>query len=75
MRLFDVLPNFLLSTSETMRDYYLSTWYVRLVEQRKTISGGKKYQEGIYISQNDSPLHSLPSKTKMLLVLAKTLEK
>ena len=30
LRLFDILPNFLFTTSETMRDYYLSTWYIRI---------------------------------------------
>ena len=28
LRLFDVLPNFSLTTSETMGDYYLPTWYI-----------------------------------------------
>ena len=27
---FDVLPNFAFTTSETMRDYYLQTWYVKV---------------------------------------------
>ena len=27
---FDVLINFPFSTSETMRDYYLQTWYIRV---------------------------------------------
>ena len=31
LRLFDVLPNFPLTTSETMGDYYLYTWYKRAV--------------------------------------------
>ena len=30
LRLFDVLPNFPFTTSETMGDYYLSTWYIRV---------------------------------------------
>ena len=30
LRLFDVLPNFPFTTSETMDDYYLSTWYIRV---------------------------------------------
>ena len=29
LRLFDVLTSFPFTTSETMRDYYLYTWYVR----------------------------------------------
>ena len=31
LRLFDVLPNFPFTTSETMRDYCLETWYIRAV--------------------------------------------
>ena len=30
LRLFDVLPNFSFTISETMRDYYLLTWYIRV---------------------------------------------
>ena len=30
---FDVLPNFPFTTSETMRDCYLQTWYIRVVSQ------------------------------------------
>ena len=33
LRLFDVLPNFPCTTSETMRDYYLWTWYIRVVSR------------------------------------------
>ena len=29
LRLFNVLPNFPLTASETMGDYYLQTWYIR----------------------------------------------
>ena len=29
LRLFDVLTSFLFTTSETMGDYYLKTWYIR----------------------------------------------
>ena len=40
LRLFDVLPNLPFTTSETMRGYYLQTWYIRLssrvAEQLKT---------------------------------------
>ena len=40
LRLFDALPHFLFTTSETMRDYYLQTWYnrvaSRVAEQLKT---------------------------------------
>ena len=28
LRLFDVLPTFPFTSSETMRDYYLQTWYI-----------------------------------------------
>ena len=33
LRLFDVLPNFSFTTSETMCGYYLRTWYIRVVSQ------------------------------------------
>ena len=33
LRFFDVLPNFRFSTSETMRDYYLQTCYIRVASQ------------------------------------------
>ena len=32
-RLFDVLPNFPFPTSETMGDYYLQTWYIRVASR------------------------------------------
>ena len=32
-RLFDVLPSFLSTKSETMRNYYLQTWYVRVASR------------------------------------------
>ena len=32
-RLFDVLPNFPFTTSETMGDYYLKTWYIRVASR------------------------------------------
>ena len=45
LRLFDVLTNFPFTTSETMRDYYLQTWYIRVAsrvaEQLKTQDLGK----------------------------------
>ena len=33
MRLFGVLPSFSFTTSETMRDYYLWTWYIRVASR------------------------------------------
>ena len=33
LRLFDVLPNALFSLSETIRDYYLQTWYIRVASR------------------------------------------
>ena len=36
LRLFDVLPNFPFTTSETMDDCYLQTWYLRVAERLKT---------------------------------------
>ena len=48
LRLFDVLPNFPFTTSETMGDYYLKTWHIpvesRVAEWLKKIT---KYQETI----------------------------
>ena len=29
LRLFDVFPNFPFTTTETMCDYYLQTWYIQ----------------------------------------------
>ena len=36
LRLFDVLPNFPFTTSETMGDCFLQTWYIRVIERLKT---------------------------------------
>ena len=33
LRLFDVLPNFPSTTSKTMGDYYLQTWYIRVASR------------------------------------------
>ena len=33
LRLFDVLPNFPFITSQTMCDYYLQTWYIRITSR------------------------------------------
>ena len=33
LRLFDVLPNFSFTKSETICDYYLFTWYIRVASQ------------------------------------------
>ena len=30
LRLFDVLTNYPFTKSETLRDYYLETWYIRV---------------------------------------------
>ena len=35
-RLFDVLPNFPFTTSETMRHYYLQTRHIRVAEPLKS---------------------------------------
>ena len=32
LRLLDILPNFPFTTSETMGNYYLQTWYIRVAE-------------------------------------------
>ena len=31
--IIDVLPNFFFTTSETMRGYYLKTWYMRIASR------------------------------------------
>ena len=33
LRLFNVLPNFRLTTNEAMGDYYLKTWYIRVASR------------------------------------------
>ena len=33
LRFFDVLPNFYFTTSETMCDYYLPIWYIRVTSR------------------------------------------
>ena len=33
LRLFDVLTNFPFTTSETICDYYLQTWYIRVASR------------------------------------------
>ena len=53
LRLFDVLANFIFTISETKRDYYLQTWYIRVTsrvaEQIKTYEI-RKYQENLRTS-------------------------
>ena len=36
LRLFGALPNFLFTTSETMHNYYLQTWYIQFAQRLKT---------------------------------------
>ena len=33
LRFFEVLPSFPFTTIETMRDYYLQTWYIRVASR------------------------------------------
>ena len=33
LKRFDVLPSFLFTKRETMRDYYLQIWYIRVASQ------------------------------------------
>ena len=33
LRLFDILPNFNFTSSEPMRNYYMSTWYIRVASR------------------------------------------
>ena len=46
LRLFDVLPDFPFTTNETMCDYYLEIWYIRVAlwvaERRKTLGNIRK---------------------------------
>ena len=43
LRPFEVLPNFPVTTSETMDDYYLKTWYIRVA--LRVAERLRKYQE------------------------------
>ena len=56
LRLFDVLPKFPFTTSETMRDYYLLTWYIRVASQvaewLKTLGN---YPHGIFATGGALP--------------------
>ena len=36
LRLFDVLPNFPFTASDTMPSYYSLTWYIRVFKRLKT---------------------------------------
>ena len=51
LKLFHVLPNFALTTNETMRDYYLKGWYIRVVshiaKQLKTSKRVSKFHKVI----------------------------
>ena len=58
LRLFNVLPNLAFTTSETMCDYDLQTWYIRNIRK-------------VSKPHNDSPVPSPPAKMKTLLILAK----
>ena len=58
LRLFDVLPNFLFTTSETMRSYYLETWY----ELSHELPNDSRLKD-------NSLLPSLPAKMKNLLII------
>ena len=57
LRLSDALPNFRVPTSETMRVYYLWTWFIRVASR--------------LASWNDSLVLIPPAKIKVLLKLAK----
>ena len=71
LRLFDVLPNFSFTTSETMGDYYLETWYIPVdsrVAERLMTEDLRKYQK---VSKPHRLIESsLPVKMKVLLLLA-----
>ena len=76
MRLFDVLSNFPFTTSETMGDYFLQTWYIQVASQVAERLKAQKLRKLGNIGkvskppQNDSPVPSLPFKMKVLLILA-----
>ena len=59
LRLFNVLPNFLFTASETMRDYYLQTWYI--IYKLQVGKGLKAY----------SSVASLRAKMEIPLILGK----
>ena len=71
LRLSDVLPNFLLTTSETMVDYYLQTWYIQAVswvaERPRKLGNSKLHR---MIAQ--PPVS--PTKWKLCQYYNKTLE-
>ena len=61
-----------------MRDYYLQTWYMRvdlrIAEQLNTYEIWK-YHESVQTPSNYSVVPSPPTKTTILLIMKKTLEK
>ena len=74
-RLFDGLPSSPFTTSETMADYYLYTWYIRVTsrvaERRQRSQDIRKYQESAQTPQKNSPAPSHPAKMKGPSTLAK----
>ena len=76
LRLFDLLPNFLFTTSETMDDYYLQTWYIRVTspvaERRKTLDLRKlvNIRKLLNCLNFIERQPSLPAKMKFFSILA-----
>ena len=47
LRHFNVLPIFFFTTSETMGDYYLQTWYIRAASRDAERLKTEKHQESV----------------------------
>ena len=84
LRLFDVLPNFLYTTSETMRDCYLQTWHIRVASRtnelrlRKFFPTASSPPEGGHAYTRKKRLSLVPSlhaKIKIFLILEKSSSK
>ena len=68
LRLFNVLPNLAFTTSETMCDYDLQTWYIRVnIKDLRKLGNIRKVSK----PHNDSLVPSPPAKMRTLLILAK----
>ena len=80
LRRFDVLPSFLFTKRETMRDYYLQIWYIRVASQVVEWFQAKNLRKlgnirKVSKQHSYSLAPSLPAKTKILLILHKKLLK
>ena len=80
LRRFDVLPTFLFTKSETMRDYYLQIWYIRVASRVVEWFQAKNLRKlgnirKVSKQRSYSLVPSFPAKTKILLILHKKLLK